>query len=57
MTLEKMIKIYKKCVDEYWRDSTIFPGCCKDCALSKPVHEYEEHPTFCEIISDLENNN
>jgi hypothetical protein len=52
MTLEEMIKIYNECTTGEGIISN-----CSECPLFKPVHEYGEHPTFCEIISDLENNN
>jgi hypothetical protein len=51
MTLDEMIKIYNDCPSLYG-DSA-----CKDCPLCKPVHEQSEHPTFCEVISDLDMNN
>lgn len=27
---------------------------CKTCVLSRPVHEESEHPTFCELLKDVD---
>lgn len=27
---------------------------CENCRLNREVHEYEEHPTFCELLQEVE---
>jgi hypothetical protein len=47
---------------EYWRNHCALsehgtPGedvACQSCPLNKPVHEYEEHPTYCEDLAEMD---
>jgi len=27
---------------------------CEGCPLNTPVNEWEEHPTYCEVLADVE---
>ena len=27
---------------------------CEGCPLNTPVNEWEEHPTYCEVLTDVE---
>ena len=27
---------------------------CEGCPLNNPVNEWEEHPTYCEVLADIE---
>jgi len=29
-------------------------GKCEGCPLNKPVNEWEEHPTFCELLTEVD---
>ncbi len=29
-------------------------GKCKGCSLNTPVNEWEEHPTFCELLTEVD---
>ena len=34
-----------------------FVACCQEyegCPLKNPVNEWEEHPTYCEILTEIE---
>ncbi len=39
------------------REVTKVPTCrqeCEGCPLKNPVNEWEEHPTYCELLTEIE---
>lgn len=51
MGLKEALEIYDSCLEE----SPFRSEVCFNCPLGKPINEAEEHPTFCEALSDIDN--